>query len=510
MEERVDRMLRELTSPATYSDKPKDDMEAVERGLCFILQLALDIDNFKRFGSDVFLTFYDVATTAEEPLRKFALLRAEVAAQIWLQNYPSLKQCSSVNSNTTESNEETEFLTDITTTTTTTTSSLLSSKQKKVEVEEDPTADEILDFVMGIYALERVGIGHDSKEEVRNVAKKYTLEDFFDIDAFVFQSGIEYSKPQIEWREYTQILTYSFYAEKTGIDIHISLSSVLKQLYLYRPYKTFRNLKYDSDEFDSYADQLTMVFNIIHVLSNYGELRLSPGLVPQEYSFLSDESNLQYAIDFRDVHLVGEICHCLRVLGTPLTSPLLLRGLTFLRSSQRKDGSWPARDDAEDNYFRYHACMCAISALNPQRFRGYGPSEPKILNLLLQTRYAIRTNRLASTPLAGVSSVFPPNVFGENILPVKSFDHIHQYYHTQANIINQEVYHLANQYGDIRLVELLKEREISGNDLVSGSNNNKSKFEKEFRLAGQKSTKGSVGGKKRRRRDEDEDWRPSA
>ena len=35
------------------------------RGLNFILQVAVNIDNFKTFGSDIFQTFYDVATSAE-------------------------------------------------------------------------------------------------------------------------------------------------------------------------------------------------------------------------------------------------------------------------------------------------------------------------------------------------------------------------------------------------------------------------------------------------------------
>ena len=34
------------------------------------------------------------------------------------------------------------------------------------EEEEEPSNDELLDFMMGIYSLERVGIAHDSKEEV--------------------------------------------------------------------------------------------------------------------------------------------------------------------------------------------------------------------------------------------------------------------------------------------------------------------------------------------------------
>lgn len=129
IEERTERLLKELSTPIKYDKQAKNDIECVERGLSFILLLGLEADNFKNFGTDMFLTFYDVATTAEEPLRKFALLRTELTAQMWLQNYPSFNSA------------------------------------------EEPPADEILDFIMGTYALERVGIGYDSKEEIRNAGK---------------------------------------------------------------------------------------------------------------------------------------------------------------------------------------------------------------------------------------------------------------------------------------------------------------------------------------------------
>ena len=59
------RLLHELSASESYEKKPESDIEAVERGLNFIMHLAVDEENFKTFGSDIFQTFYDVSTTAE-------------------------------------------------------------------------------------------------------------------------------------------------------------------------------------------------------------------------------------------------------------------------------------------------------------------------------------------------------------------------------------------------------------------------------------------------------------
>lgn len=222
-----------------------NDLERMQRGLDFILSLGLDDENFKEFGTDVFSCFYDVATTAEEPLRKFALLRTELASRMWVQKYSSLRADGGD--------------------------------------AEEPSSDELLDFMMGIYALERVGVGHDSKEELRSAIAKSTFGDLFDLDIADFQKKpFPAKEAPLSYRDYTRVLTYSFYANKTGIDIHINFRIVLRLLPVFRPYENFTDLDTaDDDDFDEYADQITLIFNVIHVLSSYGEVALSPALLPQ-------------------------------------------------------------------------------------------------------------------------------------------------------------------------------------------------------------------------------------
>lgn len=233
---------------------------------------------------------------------------------------------------------------------------------------------------MGIYTLERVGIGHDAKEEVRAAAERCSVEDFFGVTAAAFTPSTR-NEPPLSFCEYSNALTYSFFAGKIGIDIKVDLPTVLTLLPLYRPYKQFTNLqKEDTDEFTAYLDQLTMLFNLIHVLSNYGELRLSHALLPQEYAYLSDPVHVARATQEggADVHLLGELCHCLAVLGHTeqveekslkvqreekqlsglSTPPSVGCGLKYLRDTQSlADGSWPARDNRDDAYARYYAAF---------------------------------------------------------------------------------------------------------------------------------------------------------
>lgn len=419
--ERVESIIQELqnnTEPET-TDKA---VLSVLHGLRFIFQLVLEDENFDKFGADALQTFQDAATTAQEPIRKYALLLTEVSAQLWINTYPMYKPANN-----------------------------------------DPSTDEVLDFIMGIYALERIGIAHDSKEEIRAVAKSFSVDDLFGYEYKVFrQPASSYKKLPMEWRDYTNALTYSFYAVKTGIDIHIDLSAVLKLLPAFRPYEDFATIDKD-DNFDDYADQLTMVFNLIHVLSNYGEFQLSPSLLPLEFAFLSQDVHVHRAMHFNDVHLLGEILHCLRVFGvTEAVSTNMATGLAFLLQRQGADGSWPTRDDADDDYFRYHAAMCSISALYPRRFRGYGPCEVKLFRQLQMSKYATREGSKEPKGVAAADGVADLADFMQKrsvkVSGVDDVKVIRGLYEAQAQCVSHELPVSAEMYALCRLEELTEVR----------------------------------------------------
>ena len=359
------------------------------------------------------------------------------------------------------------------------------SKRRPAQQDNDdePSPDEVTDFIMGIYALERVGIGHDSKEEVRSAASKFQADDFFGVPESAFRIGPDTTRSPLEHTDFINALNSSYYASKVGIDIKVDLAKVLALLPLNRPYKRFNSVfTPDDDAFQEYVDQLTMVFNLIHVLSNNGELRLSPGLLPLEAEFLSTPLHMERAIGFNDVHLAGELCHCLRVLGfTPDTFEPMSRGLAFLRSTQRvADGSWPTREDSTDPYFRYHAAMCAISGLNPQRFRGFGPSDPRLYTFLQESRFLTRHNKHMSAETIMNNSQDLIKRFGSETYlnaPVRNVDDTHftamrQYYDATALSVYHEVHMSAQIEGRTRLADILdtqkKSKRYSGPSIMGG------------------------------------------
>ena len=420
---RNERFIQELSSPEIYVEPTSSDIESVQRGLDFILRLALDDENFHNFGSDAFSCFYDIATTAEEPLRKFALLRTELTAQLWLKHYPTLRN---------ESEEE----------------------------DEDP--DKLLDFMMGLYSLERVGIGHGSKEELRVACSKCSLVDLFGIEKDdIMVRSLPVSEPAIAHSDYISCISSAFYAAKTGINVHLDLKNLLKLLPTFRPYSDFHDVRdgHDDDNFDEYADTLTLIANVVHVLSSYGEFCISPTLLPQEYAYLVNPVHLERAMETVDVHLAGEICHCLRVFGTSEHHPLLAKGLQFLRNSQRKDGSWPTRRQDEGAYVRYHATMCAISALNPQRFRGFGPSDPTIVEDLMIYRYSTRHGMQAAMKKMD-EKLISSSFLAVELPPLSSVTHLRDYYEAKANSSRGEIDIPTQIYGLHRLHSLMTEKKI--------------------------------------------------
>lgn len=311
---------------------------------------------------------------------------------------------------------------------------------------------------MGIYALERVGIGHDSKEEVRKECPKFTTEDYFGEKNTAFQYEPSHTAPTMELSYYTSALTYGYYANKIGIDIPgISLTSMLKLLPLYRPYRiTPPGSAFD---FDFFASQLTMIFNLVHVLSNNGEFQLNRELLPQEFGFLSNEHVFRKCLDKKDIHLVGEVVHCLHVFGCDqANSPLVRDGSAYILAKQKLDGSWPTRDGLVDSYTRYHAVMCAVNALNKQHFRGYGPAEPKLLALLSKMKDFTRSHHDFGSDGQGGGGGGGDGVslyHGASPPPLRDLQYLDRYYATTAGPVQAECGPSAQAFGVARLNELL-------------------------------------------------------
>jgi len=179
-------------------------------------------------------------------------------------------------------------------------------------------------------------------------------------------------------------MNLGYAAGQVGLDVGFKLSDVMRLCTRVR-----RLVVPDATDPGSYTqrwiDNITLVpgagiFNVVHIFSNYGELALRPSLLPDEYKYLRNRANLDLAVRQQDVHIVGELCHCLRVFGVESGDPVLDAGVQFIVKHQvPEDGSWPTRGGSgNDDYTRYHAAMCATMALYDPVFRGFGPGTAEL------------------------------------------------------------------------------------------------------------------------------------
>ena len=346
--ERMTALAAVLKKMPKYSSKAKDATESALRGVHFIFSLSRNEGSMTRFGSDLAQTLYDIGAVAPDPIRRDALQRVEHVSQAWKNRFKTL-------------------------------ASLTIAKDAK-----KATPEEVTDAIMGLYSLERVGVEHPLKQETASIVKrnKFKKSDFlgFDVERDrVLLSGSYYDD---RFTTFTSALNTAFFVSKVGIDLGFTLPEVLAHVRYLRPYQLagHRSL---GDGNEGWIDQITMIFNVVHVCSNFGELRLRPAVLPHEFKFLRKAENMTKALLLKDVHVVGELCHCLRIFGMdPYTCSPLREGLSFLLAEQNvRDGSWPTRGGDADEYTRYHAAMCATMALYEPVFRGFGPGSADLKSL---------------------------------------------------------------------------------------------------------------------------------
>jgi len=355
-----------LRKPQRYDKPAAGPIEAAERGVNFIFALSRDDANLGTFGSDLVQTLYDISSVAPEPIRKAALQRVEVASQRWKARFQRLAD-------------------------------LVAEPQK------GPQPNELVDAVMGLYALERVGLEHPLKQETAAFLRKskLTAKDFVQFDV---SRPAALEAPDFRDDKFTVLtaaLNTAFFATQVGIELApgLTLPAVCAHVKGMRPYKPPSALR-SEEGVDEWVEQITLVFNLVHVCSSFGELRLRPSTLQPECDFLRSPATMALALSKRDVHIVGEICHCLRVFGNaPATCAPLRDGLAFLLSAQNvRDGGWPTREDDDKPYTKYHAAMCATMGLYEPCFRGFGPGSQPLKAML--DKWSRRDRREASARAA--------------------------------------------------------------------------------------------------------------
>eukprot|EP00937_MAST-01D_sp_MAST-1D-sp2_P002838 g2838.t1 len=422
------RMRKALRAAPSGSDpwaqcwQPVRRQAAITRAVDRIFQMAQKHDNFALFGNDVIQCFYDLATVSTDPVRARCLKYVEQLAHRWKFN----------------------------------------TATRGWKAGARATPQEVIDAVIGMYCLERLGIHHKLKAEVLAcicsgdggdgedsgggggggggggegggggdgegggegasgeagdgaaaaaaaaakpppppAPRVFGVVDYLKWDPraadrppndIVDQCGVTISR----YRALSNALIYTFYANRVGVVLGEPYEAFFEHVDALRPYGGPRELGEQA-----YVDQCYLITHIVFTLTNWGELRLEPELLPHEYYFVRE--HLAVCLSRADVHLVGEFVEVLRAFGADDADPLVRQGTAFLLAAQDKDGRWDSGRD-KDEYTCYHATMVAAQALLHHHYRGFGPGIPEVTPILLRWHEAelraARAERAALRPRA--------------------------------------------------------------------------------------------------------------
>jgi hypothetical protein len=330
---------------------------AVLRGLDFVYRLASNRQNFAEFGADMVQCFYDVATVAPEPVRQKSLKFVEECSQWWKERNDGA-QFRPASASAAPSPR------------------VAGGSPRPGDDSAAPTSAEVVDAIIGTYSLERVGIHHPLKLQlqafVRKSSSAFSLKDYLQFDPKTEPPPRDAKSGESVYRILSNALSVSFYADGVGVDIGCNLVDALKHVPRLRPYQGPKLAL----SWDMFIDQCFLVFNIVHVLSNYGELKLSKRMLPHEWHFIRSREAFNAAVEQQDMHIISGLLHCNRIFGVKDDDSLLEKHVAMVLKAQQHDGSFKANDDQP--YTRYHAANCCIMALVKPSFRGSGPSNKEV------------------------------------------------------------------------------------------------------------------------------------
>ena len=333
-----------------------DRARAVERGLRFIYQTALDETNFAAYGSDYLWCFYTVsASVADVAARREARRMGAERARHWRRTRGTLPAGAD--------------------------------------------AQAIADFAFGHDAANSLGLP-DARlaAELRRAAAQFGPTDFlhFDparepppadvpedcrFDHTANERGAKICRRcgrQLRMRTRQDVwydaLIMTYTGERAGVPLGASYEEVFRWLPSLRPYRAPRTA--DDTEFYDTAYALT---HVVYTLNDYGQTSLSPRWLPQEFEFL--RANLREAVRLGDADMLGEFVDSLRAFGLTERDAEIREGVEYLLSHQNADGSWGDTGE-QDVYLRYHPTWGGVAALSRYPFaRGRSPRFARVKNL---------------------------------------------------------------------------------------------------------------------------------
>ena len=336
-----------------------DRARAVRRGLQFIYRTALDRDNFEAYGSDYLWCFYTVSAGVSDPaLRRTARRMGVERARHWRRTHRALPAQAS--------------------------------------------ADEVINFAFGSDAADSLGVRDDGlRRQIRRAASRLSARDLLLFDpskeppprdvpeacefdrvtnargATVCRRCGRPLRMRSRYDVWYDALITAYVGDRYGARLGAAYGDVLKWLPSLRPYRGS-----EAAANAEFYDTVYAITHVVYTLNDYGQRRLSAGLLPDEFAFL--RANLREAVAQGDADMLGEFMDSLRALGLTDADAEIRAGTEYLLARQNVDGSWgDARE--KDIYLRYHPTWGGVAALSDYAWRASGPSPAK-LRLLLALR----------------------------------------------------------------------------------------------------------------------------
>ena len=365
-----------LWHDARYSTEDRD--QAIYRGMQFLYRTASKPKVFAEWGYDLLWCFWSISNTAQDPkLRQMARDMGRERAAKWRRIHARL-----------------------------------STKYD---------AGGIANVIFGADAATRLGYPDDQfKEKLRAAAARYNARDFLAFDAANEPppSDIPKDCPKCgrTWPRGTQIcprdgsqlrmrnrydvwsdaLITAYTGDIYGITLGAPYREVLKWIRVMRPYASRSQV--NTTEF---YDITYCITHIVYTLNDYGQYRISPQWLPEEYAYL--KTNLEEAVRLKDPETLGEFLDTLRAFGMTENDSLIRTGVDYVLSQQNPDGSWGDSKD-RDVYNRYHSTWTAIDGLRQYAFQGERLDFPDLMPLLQPASASVRRNPERKR-VAGISSM---------------------------------------------------------------------------------------------------------
>lgn len=332
-----------FATPAWAVGQPSREARsaAVQRGLWFIYRLALDKENFASFATDFLWCFYTISVTSADPaIRKLAREMGRRMGLRFRRWWPRLPPGTD--------------------------------------------AEWTGELMMGVYAMERLGLQHRLlRADLEAASKRMTPQQYLGFDprreappldipdecatcGAYNQRGDRWCRrcgheldPATPLDVFCDALIGSYFLDHFGARFGVRYRYSLRWL------PKARERYWDKVDKNGLIDRLNVVTHVLYTLSDYGALKLDPRWVEPEYRFLLENYERVLALD--DPEMIAETTDCLKLLGHSEDDPRIVRAHAYLLSRQKPDGSW-RNPDGDDDYDQYHTTWTAIDGL-----REYGP-----------------------------------------------------------------------------------------------------------------------------------------